>query len=378
MGREQYFDNNGSTPVHERVARVFVQEMTEHFGNPGAAHLEGKKARAVVDEAKQVIAEGLGAKPEEIWFTSGGTEANNWALSGCAKANKQGKHLIVSAIEHKSVLRAAQSLEEAGYALSIVEPRRGGAVHIDDIKALIRDDTFLVSVMLANNETGVVQPAAEIGTLCRENNILYHCDAVAALGKLPLDVNLLQCDLLSLSSHKMYAPKACGVLFARQNIPLAPMIHGCGQQNGMRSGTENAAGVIAFAEAFKLLSEGAFKDEFQLRRLSDHLWQGIQNRFPSCQRNGAGPFLPNTVNVYFPNCLGVDLMQGLGELGFSVAAGAAATNSTPSHVLKAMGYSDARARGSLRFSLGATNTAESVEALLDALEKVHTPMLAAS
>jgi len=229
---------------------------------------------------------------------------------------------------------------------------------------------LLVSVMTTNNETGVVQPVREIGELCRERGVLFHTDAVATLGKLPVDVRALGCDLTSLASHKLYAPKGCGVLYVRKGVAIAPLIHGCGQQNGLRGGTENVLAVVGFARAIELLERGELGSAQSLAALRDELWAALRERFPQALRNGAGSFLPNTLNVCFPGADAAEAQAALAELGISVAVGAAAGGGAPSHVLSAMGCDAAHARASLRFSLSRSTTRASLQALVEALAQV--------
>lgn len=375
-----YFDVNGSTPVHEKVLEAAWPFLADAYGNPSAAHPSGLRARAAIDAARETIAAALGARPQEIWFTSGGTESNNWAVSSSVPRSVIGAHgelvpasrahVVVSAIEHKSVLSAAAELERAGHEVTRIAPDASGAVRVRDVEAAIRPTTRLVSVMVANNETGIVQPAREIGALCRARGIRFHTDAVCAFGKLPVDVRELSCDLLSLAAHKVYAPKGVGVLYVRQGVELPPLIVGCGQQDGMRAGSENAFGVVAFARAVELLQRGALSPERPIESLREDLWRGLQQRFPGCRRNGQGASLPNTLNVCFPGRVGGELQRALGERGISISAGSATATSTPSHVLVAMGLSDADARASVRFSLGRATTPASIRALLAAMEEV--------
>src|SRR5688572_10350024 len=389
MDRGQYFDVNGSTPLDEAVAATWSRFAVELWGNSSAAHPEGQRARAAIDAARARIARGLGADTAEIWFTSGGTESNNWALSGAARAaDPARKHLLVSGIEHKSVLRSAEALAHDGVEVEALPVGASGAVRAQDVARALRPTTFAVALMLANNETGVLQPVAEVAELCRARGVLVHCDSVAAIGKVPVEVRQLDCDLLSLSGHKLYAPKGVGVLYIRASAQAAvalaagscgaesaafpPLIHGCGQQMGLRSGTENTPGVAALGTAFERLAQGAFQHT-EVGQLRDRLWEGILEIDARCQRNGSGPCLPNTLSVAFPGRSGARLQEELGALGFSVAAGAAASNGAPSHVLLAMGLGAERARSTLRFSLGAFHDREAVEHLLAALREVLHP-----
>jgi cysteine desulfurase len=369
MSNELYLDANGSTPVHPEVLDAFLAALRDAPGNAGASHPAGRRAHALVERARAEVAAALGAEPEEITFTSGGTESNNWALFGAAAELGKG-HVLVSAIEHKSVLAPARALAERGFRVEILAPGPSGAVDLPALEARLRPDTVLVSVMVANNETGVVQPASEIGRLCRARGVRYHTDAVAALGKLRLDVRELGCDSLSLSAHKMYAPKGTGVLYAREGSALRPWVLGCGQQSGRRSGTENTAGAVAFGRAMDLWRRGALVDPRALASLREHLWQGLRERFPDVQRNGSGNVLANTLSVHVPGCDAVLLQSHLGARGISVGTGASAASGEPSHVLSAMGHSPERARSSLRFSLCADASTETVERCLAALDEI--------
>ncbi len=373
MSLERFFDYNGSAPVHPEVLRAYTAHLSQAYGNPAAPHPQGRAARAAIEAARAVIARNIGARPQELCFTSGGSEANNQALLGTA-AHVRGKHLVVAAFEHKSVLCAAQHLVDQGYECTFLPVTQGGRINVETLKAALRPDTCLVSVMLANNETGVIQPVQEIARICRERGIRYHCDAVAGLGRVRIDVNELGCDLMTLSGHKMYAPKGVGVLYVRTGVTLAPLVLGCGQQGGLRSGTENTEGIAALGRAFELLEQGLLPSQRKLERLRERLWQGIAASFPSARRNGEGPLLANTLSVYFPSLASATLLDALGERGFSVSAGATQANGQVSHVLKAMGHSDERARHTLRFSLGAFSTQAGVDALVQALRQVQVEL----
>lgn len=364
-----YFDYNGSTPVHPEVRRLAVELLDRDHGNASAAHPAGRAARERIDRARAVVARALNARTEEIFLTSGGTESNNWALAGSVPHGGR-RHLVVSAIEHKSVLATARALEASGAELTVVPVERSGAVSLDAIARSLRPETALVSLMFANNETGVLQPVHEVGALCRARGVRFHVDAVCALGREPLDVERLQCDLLSLSSHKLYAPKGTGILYVRAGTELRPLIHGCGQQCGARGGTENTAGIAAFARALECLEEGRMPAPAALAELRDELWDRLRDRLPRARRNGAGRLLCNTLNVCLPGTRAFEVQSALGELGISVSAGAAAATAAPSHVLVAMGVSEDDARASLRFSLGAGTTRESLARLVDALATV--------
>lgn len=365
--RDVYLDNNGSTPVHAAVLEAFLESLRDTCGNASASHPLGQRAQVQIAVAKERVARALGAEPDEVWFTSGGTESNNWALKGSFELGaKAAGHLVVSAVEHKSVLRSAEALERAGGALSVAPVGASGRVRVEDVERLLRPDTRLVSVMLANNETGVLQPVRELARLCQARGVRFHTDAVAAIGKVPIQVRELGCDLLSISGHKLYAPKGCGVLYVRRGVTLAPLIDGCGQQCGMRSGTENTPAVAALGRAFELLAKGEFRATTS-SELRDLLWERIRALDPKAVRNGEEPTLPNTLSVSFSGRTGAELMGELGRRGVHVAAGAAATGAAPSHVLMAMGHGETRARSTLRLTLGHSTTRDDVEFAVKAL-----------
>ncbi len=368
-----YLDYNGSTPVDGRVRQVFLDALDGPIGNASAAHALGLAARATIDRARLSIAAGIGARAEEVWFTSGGTESNNWAVLECAAAaGVAPAHLVVSSIEHKSVLESARRAAQRGAEVTFVDPRPDGRVALEDLERALRPNTRLVALMLANNETGILQPVAEAGELCRARGVRLLCDAVAAIGKVPVDVGALRCDFLSLSAHKLYAPKGVGVLYIRSGVPLPPFIVGCGQQCGMRGGTENTAGVAALGVAFERLAAGAF-DPRAVERLREVLWKRLRELRPDVQLNGEGPRLPNTLSVAFPGVDAAALQARLAELDVSVAAGAAASNGAVSHVLAAMRVPEHLARGTLRFSLGAGVDERALDRALRALSLALAP-----
>ena len=361
-----YLDYNGSTPLAPEALEVAFPYLVEHYGNPSASHPMGAAPKAAIERAKADSAAALGCTSAELVHTSGGSESNNHALLGAA-AMRPGGHFVVSAIEHKSVLSTMLELERRGHPVTRVLPREDGALRVADVAAALRHDTVLVSVMGANNETGVVQPHEEIGALCRARGVLYHCDWVCALGKLDLDLSRSNIDLLAIGAHKLHGPKGVGLTYIRRGSAVGPLIHGCGQQDGARGGTENAFGAVAFAKTLSMLAAGAFPSHARLAHLRDRLWEGIRQRFAQARRNGAGEFLPNTLNVAFEGELGIELLKKLGTHGVCVAAGAAANTGAPSHVLTAMGLPPERARASLRFSLGRHSDERTIEAALQAL-----------
>lgn len=366
-----YLDYNGSTPVDPAVRSAFLDALDHAVGNASAAHVAGLDAAAAIARARASIAQGIGARAEEIWFTSGGTESNNWAVLETARTAPRPAHLVVSSIEHKSVLESARRAQELGAEVTFVDPRADGRVDVGDVERSLRPNTRLVALMLANNETGILQPVAEVAALCRPRGVRVLCDAVAAIGKVPVDVRALGCDFLSLSAHKLYAPKGVGILYARAETALTPFVVGCGQQCGMRGGTENTAAAVGFGRAFERLREGAFASGSD-DTLREELWRRIREDHPDAQLNGSGARLPNTLSVAFPGADSGELQRLLSARGVSVATGAAASNGKVSHVLAAMGTSESLARGTLRFSLGVGVTRQTIEHACAALAAART------
>ncbi len=363
---ELYLDHNGSTPLHPHVLKACLPLLDGTFGNPSAGHPEGRAAAAAIDAARATAAAALGGREDEIVFTSGGSEANNQAIQTALTGGARDQ-ILVSAIEHKSVLMAAEALRSRGIEVVPVPVGPSGAVRTADVESRIGPRTALVSLMLANNETGVLQPVQQVARVCRERGVLLHVDAVAALGKVPVDVRELGCDLLTLAGHKLYAPKGCGILWIRSGTSVPALVHGCGQQRGLRSGTPNPLAIVGFAAALELLALGVLCDPDEIGRLRDELWAKIQAIAPQVRRNGSAPGLPNTLNVWFPGQSGSDLQAGLGRAGISVASGASSTGGTPSHVIVAMGLGADRARESVRFSLGRSTTPRTIARTLEAL-----------
>lgn len=367
-----YFDYNASTPVHPRVSEEYTKALSL-FANPSSAHAMGVEANNLINCTKESISKAINCNQNEVWFTSGGTESNNWALKGltdiCLQKKKQ--HIIISAIEHKSILNTAKYLEKSrGIALTILPVNTSGKVETETLIKAIRPDTFLVSVMLANNETGIIQPIREIALICKERGILIHTDAVSALGKIPIDFVSLGVDAISFSAHKLYAPKGTGVLILKESIAIEPLIHGCGQQNSMRSGTENAAGAAAFSASMRLLMNGEFHGD-EIGRLTSLLKERLISSFNNnVVFHGKGHKLSNTLSVGFHNVSGTFLQQELSKKGIYVSAGAAASTGSPSHVLTAMGISDEMTQSTLRISLGWGCTSENIAKFLTDLTNI--------
>jgi cysteine desulfurase len=363
-----YLDYNASTPIHPEVLESYYQTAQKYFANPSSSHRLGKQAQELLQQAREQMAVVLDCEPQEIWFTSGGTESNNWILERMALRFPK-KHFIVAGIEHKSVLQSARFLEAQGQIeLTVLPVALHGALELSALQKALRPETVFVSLMLANNETGIIQPVQELASLCHKRGILLHTDAVAALGKIPLSFRSLGVEALSLSAHKLYSPKAVGLLVLKESSPLEPLIHGCGQQQGMRSGTENLAGVVAFAKAFDLLKQGAFREK-EITQHTQTLQKELTQHF-SIVFHGSGERLPNTLSVAFPGYSGQKLLQALSEKNIFVSAGAAASTGAPSSVLTAMGVDTTLAQSTLRLSLGWGNTSKMVEYFLEHLHLI--------
>jgi cysteine desulfurase len=359
--RRVYFDNSATTPILPEVLAAMQPYFAEHFGNASSIHHHGQETRAAVESARASVASLLGCHPAEIVFTSGGTEADNLAIFGTVH---EGDHVITATIEHHAVLNACKHLEEAGCEVTYLPADGSGRVDPDDVRRAVTPTTRLISVMMANNETGVLQPITEIGRIAAEADIYFHTDAVQAAGKVPIDVNQLGCDLLSISGHKIHAPQGVGALYVRKGTKLEPMIFGGRHERSRRAGTENVPGIVGLGKAAALARIGLERPEDRkLAELRDHLERAIL-RLEAVGVNGAGAKrVPNITNLYFDGIEGEALVIALDLKGLAVSTGAACSSGAiePSHVLLAMGLRVDRARGSLRFSLGKQNTEQEVD-----------------
>ncbi len=369
MGRI-YFDNNATTPVSAAVRRAIQACLEDGFGNPSSGHRFGEAARHLLEQARHQVAGLINAPPSRLFFTSGGTEANNLAIFSAAAADPARKHLVTSAVEHPSVLRPLQYLEEQGYELEILAVAEDGGLDLDGLRAALRPDTALVSLMGANNETGVIWPLAEISALCREKKVLFHCDSVQLAGKEPIDVQGLPADYLTLAAHKLHGPKGIGALYARRRAPLTPLILGAGQEQGLRAGTENVAGAVGFGTACELAGRDLSENRRKIQKMRDRLEQEILDAIPATRVNGQGqPRLTNTCNISIKDCPANALIQELDERGIAVSAHSACHSGDldPSHVLTAMKIPEEYLHGTLRISLGSCNSMAEVETLLNIL-----------
>ena len=364
--RRIYLDHSATTPVDQRVVQAMLPYLTEKFGNASSVHQMGQEARAGLDRARRQIAAFIGAHANEIVFTSGGTEANNLAIRGIAdRAQLHGRHMIISAFEHPSVRASADLLEQRGWEVTMLPVYEEGVVRLDDFRAAFRPDTVLVSIMMANNEIGTVQPVAEIGAMVRSeresgrHNIWFHTDAVQAAGRLSLDVNTIGCDLLSLSSHKIYAPKGTGALFVRRGVRLAPQQHGGHQERERRGGTEAVANIVAFGAAAELARKEMPERNRHVQSLRDRFEEQLSTRIDEFAFNGdRASRLPHLSNISFRFIEGEGLLIHLDMQGIAVSTGSACSSGTiePSPVIRALGRDDELARGSIRFSFGKDNT----------------------
>lgn len=366
MNRIVYADNAATTRLSDKAFKEMIPFLRDKYGNPSSVYSLGKEARAALRAAAADVAECLNADESEIYFTSGGSESDNWALIGAAELCGGRGHLIVSAVEHHAILRTAEYLKARGFDVTFVGCDVLGRVAPEKIKAEIRDDTFLVSVMTANNEVGTIQSVNEIGKIASENKILFHTDAVQAAGHIGLDVQRMHADMLSLSAHKFNGPRGCGALFVRKGIELPSFIRGGAQQNAKRAGTENVAGVVGMAAALKEAVGEISSEGFRLRMLRDRLVANVLSDIKGVYLTGdAKNRLPGTASFVFEGIEGASLVMLLDMMGICVSGGSACSSSSqePSHVLTAMGFDSKLAAGALRVTLGKYNTEDDVDIL---------------
>ena len=375
-----YLDNAASTRVHEKVVDEMLPYFKEQFGNPSSIHKYGRLASMAVQNARKRIATLINAEPKEILLTSGGTESNNTALYGIAYKNK-GKHIITSSIEHDAILEPCRRLEEEGFQVTYLPVDKYGLVNPDDVKSAISSDTSLISIMLANNEVGTTEPIKEICEMIHGKNILMHTDAVQAVGKIPIDVKDLDVDLLSISSHKINGPKGIGALYIKDGTKLEPLILGGGQENGLRSGTENVPNIVGFGKACQLTKENMEQNEMYFRKLATKLTSKVLQEIPYVTFNGhPEKRIPNNTHFTFLGVNGEDLIIKLDENGVAASTGSACSVriQKASHVLKAMGFSHEQITGSLRLTIGISNTEKEIDDTVEILKKVVTELRAVS
>ncbi len=370
---EIYLDNNATTPVAPEVRQAMNACLTDIFGNPSSSHRFGEAAREAVERARVQVAKLVGAHPRRTIFTSGGSEANNMAIMSAVAARPGRRHLVSSAVEHPSVLAPLRHLERQGYRLTLLEVDEDGGLDLDRLAEALTPDTALVSLMAANNETGVRWDVAAIGRLCRERGVLLHTDAVQLAGKAPIDFASLGVDYLTLGAHKLHGPKGCGALCASRQAPLSPLVLGAGQEHGLRAGTENVPGIVGFGVAAELAQAALASYERDVGALRDRLEQEIARRIPGVRVNGRGqPRLANTLNVSFRDAAAAAVLQELDEHGVAVSAHAACHGGDldPSHVLAAMRVPEEYIHGTMRISLSRYTTDEEIERFLDLLPRL--------
>ncbi len=366
-----YFDHNATTPVSPAVLEVLVPALLEVYGNASSIHFPGQIAKQKLEIARRQIAGMIGCNPKDLVFLSGGTEADNLAILGTVRSNAAArKHVVTTSIEHPAVLNTCRQLEREGVQVSYVRVGSDGVVDPVDVRRALRPETILISVMHANNELGTVQPIQPIAALASEAGVLFHSDGVQAAGKIPVDVKALGVDLYSISGHKLYAPKGIGALYVKHGTRLASIQFGGRHERERRPGTENVPGAVALGQAASAATEELLSEIARLAALRDRLEAGILERIPACGVNGGRSLrTPNTTNIFFDGLEGEALVISLDLKGFAVSSGSACSSGAvePSHVLLAIGLSRERARASLRFSLGQSNTEEQVDALIDAV-----------
>lgn len=378
MFRRVYLDNSATTPIDNEVVEAMLPFLNDKFGNASSIHFFGQEARGAVDKARHQVAELINAKPNQIIFTSGGTESNNLAIRGFCQMNaRHGKHVITSKIEHPAVMNVCEQLEETGYEVTYLPVYEDGIVRVEDVENAIREDTVLISIMMANNEIGTIQPVKEIGKLVRKHRengkkLWFHTDAVQAAGKIPVDVNEISCDMLSLSSHKIYAPKGAGALFTGRGVRLKSQNLGGHQEREHRGGTENVPTIVAFGKACELAAENLESNCNHLKQLRDAFENGVLEQIPEVFINGDQENrLPNISNITFKFVEGEGLLINLDMQGIAVSTGSACSSGSldPSPIILALEQKEDIARGAVRFSFGKENSLEDVKYVLELLPK---------
>lgn len=367
--RNVYMDYSATTYVKPEVLEEMMPYFTEKFGNPSSFYGISRETKRAIDSAREKVAKGLNCLPDEIYFTGGGSEADNWAIKGIASAHKKkGNHIITTKIEHHAVLHTCQYLEKHGFEVTYLDVDSEGFINLDDLKNAITDKTILVSIMFANNEIGTIQPIKEIGEICREKKVLFHTDAVQAVGNVPIDVKDMNIDMLSLAGHKIYGPKGVGVLYIKKGIKIDNLIHGGAQERNRRAGTENIAGIVGIGKAMELATSNVEEHMKKMTVLRDKLIDGLL-KIPYTYLNGprGDKRLPGNVNVRFTFIEGESILLSLDFKGVCASSGSACTSGSldPSHVLLAIGLPHELAHGSLRLTLGAGSTEEDVDYVLE-------------
>jgi cysteine desulfurase len=380
--RQVYLDQSATTPVRPEVLAAMLPYFAGKFGNASSVHSWGYEAREAINDAREKVASLIEAAPNEILFTSGGTESDNLAIRGVARARKsKGNHLITSQIEHHAVLHTFEALQKEGFDVTFVPCDKYGLIDPDGVRKAIRKDTILISVMHGQNEVGTIEPVKEIGAIAREHGVLFHTDAVQSVGKVPINVNDMNIDLLTLSSHKIYGPKGVGALYVKRGVRLTPQLTGGAHERRMRAGTENVPGIVGFGEACRLAKAELPEESRRLTKLRDKLIEGILRQIPDVILNGHPVLrLPHNVNVSIKYLEGESILLNLDRMGVAASSGSACTSGSlePSHVLLAMGLTHETAHGPLRFALGMSNTEEDIDYVLEVLPPIVEKLRAMS
>ncbi|MGN0437885.1 MAG: cysteine desulfurase NifS [Lachnospiraceae bacterium] len=369
-----YLDHAATTATNGEVLKEMMPYFSEVYGNPSSVYSFSQKSKAVITSCRDTIAETIGAKSNEIYFTAGGSESDNWALKATAEAYREkGKHIITTKIEHHAILHTAKYLEQLGFEITYLDVDEYGVVKLQDLKNAIRPDTILISVMFANNEIGTIEPIKEIGAIAKENHILFHTDAVQAYGQIPIDVDELNIDMLSVSGHKINGPKGIGFLYIRTGVKIRSFIHGGGQERARRAGTENVPGIVGLAKAATMAVNSMEERTAKERKLRDYLINRLLTEIPYARLNGhLTNRLPNNVNVSFQFIEGESMLIMLDMKGVCASSGSACTSGSldPSHVLLAIGLPHEIAHGSLRLTLGEENTKEEIDYVVDNMKEI--------
>lgn len=380
--RKVYLDNAATTALSPRVLEAMLPYFTQHYGNPSSVHAFGREAKQGLDKARDQVAKALHCDPSEVIFTGCGTESDNTVLLGVAQRyGNKGKHIITTNVEHHAILHTCEYLEKQGYSVTYLPVDQDGLVTAEQVAAAIRPDTILVSIMFANNEVGTIMPIQEIGAVCKEKGVLFHTDAVQAVGHIPVDVQAMHIDMLSLSAHKFHGPKGVGALYCRKGIRLPSYIMGGAQEKGRRAGTENVAGIVGLGAAIELTTEQLEENRAKMTALRDRLMTGIQARISEVKLNGHPTNrLPNNVNFSFKYIEGESILLMLDMNGIAASSGSACTSGSldPSHVLLALGLPHEIAHGSVRLTLGDETTEEDIDYTIDVLEKTVARLRAMS
>lgn len=374
-----YLDHAATTAISDEVLKEMMPYLTNQYGNPSSIYSFARKSKKAIEKVREQVATAINANKNEIYFTSGGTEADNWAIKGIAEYyKKKGKHIITSSIEHHAVINSCKRLEKEGFEISYLPVDKDGKILIEDLEKAIRKDTILISIMMANNEIGTIEPISEIGNIARENGIIFHTDAIQAVGSIPIDVEDLQVDLLSISAHKFYGPKGVGALYIKKGIGINPLMDGGAQEKGKRGSTENVASIVGMGKAIEIANKNLNEYQEQMSYLRDEAIKQILKSIPNTKLNGhATDRLPGNVNIVFKGMEAETMILKLDKMGFAVSSGSACASGSPepSHVLKAIGLSHEMAQCSLRFTFGKENNTKDVEDLVKALKKIYKQSL---